>query len=143
MCKRTNQRIRLIVLAFLSILVTSANIWATNSAGSTEENTFILAKKGLRFARRPELGYVLRTKKETVITLAQQLNQIQVSITGRPQMKVVYGQQPLSEYTKAMEPLSIQPQIEYVAPLFLSDGEVVAVIPEIVVRLKSVLSTTN
>lgn len=138
MRNRTNQYIWFIVLGFISIQAVGATTKTTDNSDSME-NTFIVVNKRLRFARRPELGYVLRTQKETAITQAQPSDQIQAGITGRPRMKVVCGQQLFSENDKMIESLSIQSQIEYIAPLFSSNGETIAIIPEIVVRLKNIL----
>ncbi len=128
-----------------SIYAGASTVETNNGSGQMDECVVTVAKKHLRFVERPELGYVLKTRKEAgkattfdALPVQSQPPERDLSgVVGHPQLNVVRGQEPLAEYGKAIEILGVQPRVEYVAPLFSSGGEVVAIIPEIVVRLRN------
>lgn len=128
-----------------SIYAGNTTVNTNNSSSQAEGKTFIVEKKHLHFVQRSDLGYVLKTRKEadnvtisgTMPTQLQSPERDLSGVVGHPQFNVIRGQQPLVEYANAIEILAVQPQVEYVAPLFSSGDEVVAIIPEIVVRLKN------
>ena len=96
----------------------------------------------LRFVRKPELGYVVVTQEQTpaIKSLDLLLKEFQakdvrpVGGSGRRGQSIVYSQRSAGENESTIAILRAQKGIKYVAPLFLSNGETVAIIPEVVVR---------
>jgi len=97
----------------------------------------------LHFVRRPELGYVVVSREETtaIKALDGTLKQFGARDTrpvrglSRRGVSVVFSQRPVSENENTITMLRARRQIKYVAPLFSSNGETVAIIPEIVGRM--------
>jgi len=95
------------------------------------------------FVARPELGYVVEfSTSGSAMRLANASQQgtegedrEYLNVTGRPEILVVLGRHPLIHNEKNIRTLSGQADTEYVAPLFSLDGQTIAIIPEIIVRL--------
>ncbi len=110
-----------------------------------EPSGYVVTAAGekLTFIARPELGYVLKTQQNTFNTEAfsgmlQQFSDAEIKPIrglGRKGISVVYNGKSADENEKTITALASNNQIRYAAPLFSSNGETVAVIPEIAVRV--------
>ncbi len=117
----------------------------TSTAQDPSGYVVTAANEKLTFIARPELGYVVKTKQKTFNiealsgTLQLVTNADIKPIRGldRKGISVVYNEQSADENEKTISALAAHNQVRYAAPLFSSNGETVAVIPEIVVRVKS------
>lgn len=89
--------------------------------------------------RRPELGYVIVRSGDQDIRVSENQetdNLVQpVRGLGRRGVSVEFRQRPPGENENTIRELRARRHIKYAAPLFSSNGETVAIIPEIVVRL--------
>ena len=102
-----------------------------------------LPRQHLRFVRKPELGYVVLSREQTAPTgsLDGLLKEYQakdvrhVGGPGRRGLAVVYGQRSSGENENIITRLKTHNQVKYIAPLFSSNEETVAIIPEVVVRV--------
>lgn len=110
----------------------------------SDEYVVTTGREQLNFVRRPELGYVVVSKEEAsaVEALDGTLRQFgardirAVRGLSRRGVSVVFSQRPASENENTIKTINAQSQIRYAAPLFSSNETVVAIIPEIVVRLR-------
>ncbi|MDT8302259.1 MAG: hypothetical protein RQ760_12305 [Sedimentisphaerales bacterium] len=112
---------------------------------SQEPSVYIVTVAGekLTFTARPELGYVLKTQQNTFNTealsgMVQLFANAEIKpIRGlrRKDTSVVYNGKSADENKKTITALASNNQVRYAAPLFSSNGETVAVIPEIAVRV--------
>jgi predicted outer membrane repeat protein len=110
-----------------------------------EPSGYVVTAAGekLTFIARPELGYVLKTQQNTFNTEAfsgmlQQFSDAEIKPIrglGRKGISVVYNGKSADENEKTITALASNNQIRYAAPLFSSNGETVAVIPEVAVRV--------
>jgi subtilisin family serine protease len=135
-------------MAFL--LVVALTVLCTAPAGKTtaidagREYVLTVGGEELRFVARPELGYVVKTQQDTssVGALAGMLKSVgaadisPIGGSGRKGICVVHNERPADENRKTVRLLGAYKQVQYAAPLFSSNGETVAIIPEIVVRVK-------
>jgi len=129
-----------ILIRFVALLVV-LTLWAAQSPA--QEYVLTVANEQLSFVAQPEAGYVVKTQEKTggISTLSGTLSFLAseraTPIRGldRHGIWVVERQQPASENEKTIKMLRADRQIEYAAPLFSSNGETVAVIPEIVIRV--------
>jgi thermitase len=113
-------------------------------AQSSYDYVITAGDEEIHFVSRPELGYVVVSQEETsaVEALDGTLRQFgakdirAVRGPGRRGVSVVFSQRPASENENTIKMLKAHRQIKYVAPLFSSNETTVAIIPEIVVRLR-------
>jgi len=95
------------------------------------------------FVAQPELGHVVKfSGGVSARPLAnagppggEDKDKEYLNVTGRPEILVILGREPLSENERNIKTLSEQSDTEYASPLFLLGGQTIAVIPEIIVRL--------
>jgi len=140
--KRANL-IRFVALAVLLVL------WPGKSPA--KEYVLTVGSEQLRFVPQGERGYVVKQPKRTagISALSARrtadlagtlfLEEGQVRPIGgldRHGIWIVQNDGPASRNNVVMAELSRSGAAEYAAPLFTSGGEVVAIIPEIVVRVK-------
>jgi subtilisin family serine protease len=112
-----------------------------------EERIVDIGHKQIRFGVEKELGYVVKSSRGKPATLLSDDTSREIAgggaeyrnIAGRRDMLLVLDHQPLPQRERDIRLLSDQPEVEYVAPLFSLEGETVAVIPEIIVRLRQEL----
>jgi hypothetical protein len=110
----------------------------------TQEYVLNVAGEQLHFVAQSQKGYVLKTRDETwsMDTLKRFIkNAGDVKISpirglGLKGVFVVYDDRSVDKNVRTIKTLGIQSEVQYTAPLFSSNGETVAVIPEIVVRVK-------
>jgi len=111
---------------------------------NVEEYVLTVNNEQLHFIAQPQAGYVLKTRDDigSMDTLSRFLKSTgdikisPVSGLGRKGVSVVYNERPAEENSKTIKTLKVHSEVQYTAPLFSSNGETVAVIPEIVVRVK-------
>ncbi|MBN1505514.1 MAG: S8 family serine peptidase [Sedimentisphaerales bacterium] len=111
---------------------------------AAQERIVNIGPEQIRFEPRPDLGYVVKSSGEKPKTLLSRNSSLRIASEGakylnvaaRPDMLVILDQQPSSQRESHIRILSDQVGIEYVAPLFSLSGETVAIIPEIIVRLR-------
>lgn len=109
-----------------------------------DEYVVTAGKENLKFVSRPELGYVAVSKENelAIKSLNETLRQFGArdirAVHGlkRSGASVVFSQGQVGDNEKAISVLRAQGQMKYVASLFSSNSETVAIIPEIVVRMK-------
>jgi subtilisin family serine protease len=107
------------------------------------EYVVTVGNEELRFVAQPEAGYVVKAREKSggisapSSTLGLLLTGNAKPIRGlcRRGICVVERQRPAGENEKTVRMLRANSQVEYIAPLFSSNGETVAIIPEIVVRV--------
>ena len=112
------------------------------SAGP-EEHTVTAGNERLHFTARPDLGYVVKAHQDpaAIEAMGKALRENgaedirPVGGLGRKGVCVVHRQRADGENEKAIAELRTCKEIAYTAPLFSSNGETVAVIPEIVIRV--------
>ena len=135
-------------IAFL--LVVALTVLCTAPAGKTaaidagREYVLTVGGEELRFTARPELGYVVKVNEEaaSLEALSAMLKYDAaadirpIGGSGRKGICVVYSERPADENRQTVRLLAAYRQVQYAAPLFSSNGETVAIIPEIVVRVK-------
>ena len=103
----------------------------------------------IHFAPQIELGYVVQWEDSVAdiqtmdAVISQTTHEDVQPIRGRRQhrVSVVSVRQKASDNKKRMAVLRNNSRISYVAPLFSSNDQILAVIPEIVVRLKTGLAS--
>lgn len=133
-------------------MLCSTHVGMTTQVDNVKEYVLTVGNEELRFTARPELGYVVKTRQDMASIDA--LDGILKSVgaadispirgLGRKGVCVVYSERPADENEKLALSLSngtvrllrSHSEVQYAAPLFSSNGETVAVIPEIVVRVK-------
>jgi len=114
-------------------------------AQESSEYIINVGTEQLHFVAHPGLGYVVKTEEETggISAMSSTIRVFgakdirRVGGLGRRGTWVIYDQRPATENEKTIKTLRKHAQIKYVAPLFSSNGETIAIIPEIVVRLMS------
>ncbi len=132
--REANLFISLFLLAICSV---------KGQAQSSQDYIVNAGSEQLTFVRQPELGYVAQSQQTTdaIESLDGTLRQFgakdirPVRGAGRRGILVVYSRQTRIENENTMAGLRAQGRIKYVAPLFSSNGETIAIIPEIVVRV--------
>jgi hypothetical protein len=136
---------------FLAIFLLSfvPFIEAAQSPSVPDEYTIDLPKQHLRFVRKPQSGYVVLSQEQATQTktLDKLLKEYKakdvrhVGGRGRRGFAVAYGQRSSGENENIITRLKTHNQVKYVAPLFSSNEETVAIIPEVVVRVLPKVST--
>lgn len=132
-------QIRVIVLCLLLVFIA-----AKSPSQDSPDYTVTSGSESQIFVPQPRLGYVVKSSSnETAMALLesslQEAHNEEVEylkVANRPEMLVVLERQPLVQNEKNIAILSSQPSTEYIAPLYTLGGQMVAVIPEIIVRLK-------
>ena len=146
MAVTSNPKVRgisLMLVVALAALCT-ASIAKTTHLDDGKEYALMVGGEELRFMARPELGYVVKARQDA--TSLEALSGILKSVgatdispirgLGRKGGCVVYSERPAAENEKTVKLLKLRKEVRYAAPLFSSNGETVAIIPEIVVRVK-------
>ncbi len=132
---------KLVTFIIVSVLVCLGTV---ESRGQyPDEYVVIAGAEELRFTPQAELGYVVKSRETqaAIQALGSVLNQLgaedvrPIRGQGRQGISVVHKNRKGYDTEKAMSSLRANSQIAYVAPLFTSNGETIAIIPEIVVRL--------
>jgi subtilisin family serine protease len=140
--KRANL-IRFVALSALLVLCPAKSPARQSYGGPAKEYVLTAGNEQLRFVPQGEKGYVVKQPKRTagVSALAGTLflEEGRVRPIGgldRHGIWIVENDGPASRNNAVMAELIQNGAAEYVAPLFSSGGETVAIIPEIVVRVK-------
>jgi subtilisin family serine protease len=125
----------------ITLLLAVLVLWPAQSPA--KEYILTVGNEQLRFVPQAEKGYVVKQPKRTagISALAGMLfleeGQVQpIGGLDRHGIWIVENDGPASRNDAVMAELVHNGAAEYAAPLFSSNGETVAVIPEIVVRLK-------
>jgi subtilisin family serine protease len=112
------------------------------SAARAGVYTITVGNEELRFVPQPERGYVVTLAERTGgITALSDISVLDsdhtkpVEGTDRHSVYIVENAGPAAENEQAITRLRQQGRVRFAAPLFSSDGETVAIIPEIVVRM--------
>ncbi len=111
---------------------------------NVEEYILTSGNKQLHFVAQPQLGYVLKRRDEigSMDTLNRFLKNagdvkiIPIRRLGRRGISIVYNEQPAHKNEKIITSLTALGQIKYASPLFSFNGEKIAIIPEVVIRVK-------
>ena len=130
------------VLATLFALLFLCSI--TNPADDLSDYVIQVGNEQLHFIAQPEAGYVIKTQDDIGsmdITDRFLKSTVDVKISpirglGRKGLYVVHNEQPTAENGTTIKAIGVNSLVKYIAPLFSSNGETVAIIPEIVVRVK-------
>lgn len=128
------------LFAVLALLVTSAT---TSGATNSPEYVVTVGDQRLRFVSRPESGYVVKSAEAKTApgVLGGALSAFgatDVKVASglkRRGIRVVETRRTASDSERTMAQLRNQGQVEYAAPLFSSNGETVAIIPEVIVQV--------
>ena len=128
------------------VAVLALLVLCTTASPAEESFDYVVAvgNEKLTFVARPELGYVVKTQQKTgsmsvlSSTLSFLASEQTKPIRGldRYGVWVVENERPRSENENAIGLLKAHGQVQYAAPLFSSNGQTIAIIPEIVVRVK-------
>ncbi|HCO95570.1 MAG TPA: hypothetical protein DIU00_16745, partial [Phycisphaerales bacterium] len=105
----------------------------------------------LTFVRQPTAGYVLKTQNDissmdTVCRFLKSDGDVKINPIrglGRKGVSVIYNERPAEENDRTIKSLRFYNEVQYTAPLFSSNGETVAIIPEIVIRVKPDTTTEH
>jgi len=108
-----------------------------------QEHVLTVANEQLRFSAQPEAGYVLKTRDAAasiealsgILKLAGNVDIRPIRGLGRKGISVIYSGRSAVENQKTIKALARRAEVQYVAPLFSSNGQTIAVIPEIVIRV--------
>ncbi len=129
------------ILSVLLVLLCALKSTAQDPSG------YVVSAAGekLTFTARPELGYVVKTQQNTsniealsgTLQLFTNAEIKPIRGLGRKNISVVYNGKSADENEKTITALASHDQVRYAAPLFSSNGETVAVIPEIAIRVKA------
>jgi len=132
----------MLVVAMAMLCATHAG--KTTQVGSVKEYVLAVGNEELRFVARPELGYVVKARQDAaaiealdgVLKSVGAVNISPICGLGRKGVCVVYSERSAAENEKTVKLLRSRSEVQYAAPLFSSNSETVAIIPEIVVRVK-------
>jgi len=113
-----------------------------NATQQSDEYVITVGYKQTSFVAQPEAGYVINAKKQagngalsSTLSFLSAENTIPIRSLDRHGIGIVEKKRLPGENLKTIKTLTTSSQIKYTAPLFLSNGETVAVIPEIIVRV--------
>jgi subtilisin family serine protease len=117
---------------------------ADSPAGESFDYVVTVGNETLTFVARPELGYVVKARQDTasIAALGGVLKRVgaadisPIRGVGRKGVSVVHSERAAYENEKTIKTLAARSDVQYAAPLFSSNRETVAIIPEIVVRVK-------
>jgi subtilisin family serine protease len=129
-------------LVMFSVLLFSGSI--TNPSDDSFDYVITAGGEQLQFIAQPEVGYIIKTREDTgsaenASRFLKSAGDVKISPIrglGRKGVFVVYNGCLSVNNDKTIKTLGVQTEVQYAAPLFSSNGETVAVIPEIVVRVK-------
>jgi len=115
----------------------------TLSTHNVQEYALTVGGERLWFVARPELGYVVKARQDAasiealcaILKHAGAVDIRPVGGLGRKGVSVVHSERPADENRNTVRLLRLRSDVQYAAPLFSSNGETVAIIPEIVVRV--------
>lgn len=107
---------------------------------NVEEYFLTVSNEHLHFIAQPQAGYVLKTQYEamdTLINFLMNTKDLEISpIGGRKGNYVIYNENSAEENNRIIKTFRVNNEVQYAAPLFSSNGEIVVVIPEIVIRVR-------
>ncbi len=122
-----------------AIIIVLSVSWTCVLGDPTDEQTIIADGNRLRYVARPELGYIVKSQHPTegiegasVIRVARR--------SRREAISIVYKERPATEAERAISEIRNRKDVCYAAPLYCLDREIVGILPEVVVRLRSVES---
>jgi len=122
--------------------VVSLVILCFASAAQADVYTITVGNEELRFVPQPERGYVVKLAERTGgITVLSGISVLDpdhakpVDGTDRHSVYIVENTGPAAENERAITGLRQQGRVTFAAPLFSSNGQTMAIIPEIVVRM--------
>src|SRR4030042_1663142 len=145
--KRLNSNKLIVAIAGLSFAVIAitavAGAFYTDN-DNAEEYVLNVNSEQLHFLAQPQTGYVLKTRydvgsMDTVSRFLKNAGDVKISPIrglGRKDTYVVYNERSAVKNDRTIKALRVYSEVQYAAPLFSSNGETVAVIPEIVIRVK-------
>jgi len=127
-----------------SVAITIIAAAENYSANNGKECVLIVAGEQLHFVAQPQAGYVLKTRDDidsidSASRFLKSTEDVKISPIcglGRKGIFVVNHEQPAEINKKTIEAFRLNSEVQYTAPLFSLNGETVAVIPEIVVRVE-------
>lgn len=130
---------RVSVLCALFICLVSPGV-----ARSSGQYMLTVAGENMQFVAQPEAGYVVKVAQKpagvssmsVTLKLLQAKGATRIRGLDRHGVWVVEDKRPAGENEKTISALGSQGQVKYAAPLFSCEGQMLAVIPEIVARLK-------
>ena len=151
---RKNHLLISTTVVFLTMLCTTDIINATNAndtnlnKGNLEyarEYFLTVGNEQVHFVVQPEAGYVLKIQdeiglKDTLNWILKDARNVKISPvcgSSRKGLYVIYYDQSTNEACRTFDTFKDRSNVQYIAPLYSSNGETVAIIPEIVVRIKS------
>jgi parallel beta-helix repeat protein len=131
--------LRLVTLSALLFLCS-----ITSSAENHSDYVITVSNEQLHFVAQPEAGYVLKTRDDIesmdstswFLKSAEDVKISPIRGLGRKGTYIVYNERSAVENDRTIKSLKVYSEVQYAAPLFSSNGETVAVIPEIVIRVK-------
>lgn len=150
---RKNHLLISTIVVFLTTLCTTDIVKATNkndtnlnlsNVGNIQEYFLTVDGVRLHYIAQPKVGYVLRIRdeirlKENFNLLLKDTRNVKISPvcgSSRKGLYVIYNDQSTNEARSTFDTFKGRSNVQYIAPLFSSNGETVAIIPEIVVRIK-------
>jgi len=127
-------------VAIIAITAVAGNFYIDD----VEEYVLTVNNEQLHFIAQPEAGYVLKTRDDissmdSTSRFLKSAGDVKISPIrglGRKGVCVVYNERTTDENDKTIKSLRVHSEVLYTAPLFSYNSETVAVIPEIVVRVK-------
>jgi subtilisin family serine protease len=139
MAKVSNLKYHFQILIMVVIL---ASLCIAVDPDKKQEYFITINGEQLHFIAQPELGYVVKSSKiKSTLSLDSNIQTMQnedaeyLEVANRPDIKIIRSKHASDQNERKIRSLSSQSDTEYVAPLYILDGETVAIIPEIIVRL--------
>ena len=144
MKRLVSNKLCIAIIGLFVAIITITDIAESYSINDGEEHVLTVAGEQLHFIAQPEAGYVLKMGEEivsmdTVSRFLKSAGDVKISPIrglGRKGTYIVYNECPAAENVRTIKSLGVHSEVRYTAPLFSSNGETVAIIPEIVIRVK-------
>jgi subtilisin family serine protease len=139
-----SDKLSLVIVGLSIVIIAITTITEAFDVDAVEEYVLTVNNEHLHFIAQPEAGYVLKTRDEIgsmdstsrFLKSAGDVEICPVQGLGRKGVSVIYNERPADENDKTIKSLGVHSEVQYAAPLFSSNGETIAIIPEIVVRVE-------
>ena len=134
----------MVIVGFSVAIIAITAFAETFYDDNVEEYVLTVNNEQLHFVAQPQAGYVLKMREDigsmnSTSRFLKSAGDVQISPIrglGRKGVSIIYNERPSEENSKTIKSLRAHSEVQYAAPLFSSNGETVAIIPEIVVRVK-------
>src|SRR4030042_4680639 len=139
-----SNKLSVVIVGFSVAIIAITAFAETFYDDNVKEYVLTVNNEELHFVAQPQAGYVLKMREDigsmnSTSRFLKSAGDVQISPIrglGRKGVSIIYNERPSEENSKTIKSLRAHSEVQYAAPLFSSNGETVAVIPEIVIRVK-------